>query len=255
MSLVNQNYAPGMGDTIETIENTFLTGRLELVERGADYLDSTSVDAGSSPTTLIRGGMILGRVTATRLLKPYSPSATDGTQIPICILLNSVNVFDARSGANIKTSCSVVWSGRLLSANLINLDENARRLLGTRFSFDDGRSTVSFPVAVVAKSASYTVTEADSGTLFTTTGASAAVTFTLPAPKKGLQYRFFSKANQNMVVAGPANSLVALNNLNATSITFSTANQLIGACVHIEADETGAKYLVQPMGPATGTIA
>src|SRR5215470_18735622 len=81
---------------------------------------------------------------------------------------------------------------------------------------------------LVNKTTSYTVspTKGDySGTQFTTRGAGAAVTFTLPTPTPalaGTTYEFFSVANQNMTVATAANKAVCFNNLTATSMAAST---------------------------------
>lgn len=53
----------------------------------------------------------------------------------------------------------------------------------------------------VAKTEAYTIKESEIGTLFTNRGASGSVTFTLPAPKKGLFFGFTKAVNnQNLVV-------------------------------------------------------
>ena len=51
---------------------------------------------------------------------------------------------------------------------------------------------------VEAKTAAYTVTTNDNGKVFTNTGASGAVTFSLPAATVGLWYRFVVKAAQEL---------------------------------------------------------
>lgn len=99
---------------------------------------------------------------------------------------------------------------------------------------------------VSAKTASYTVVAADGGKLFTTTGASGAVTFTLPAIAgivAGWFVEFFNTVGQNMIITAPAGLLVAMNNAAATTATFSTAGELIGAGARVTFD--GAKYLLQ----------
>jgi hypothetical protein len=98
---------------------------------------------------------------------------------------------------------------------------------------------------VQAKTASYTCTAADSGTLFTTTGASGAVTFTLPAvaTSAGVWYEFVNTVGQNMVITAPANTMVAHNDATATSVTFSEAGFLIGASCKVTCD--GALWLFQ----------
>lgn len=87
------------------------------------------------------------------------------------------------------------------------------------------------------KTAAYQVLETDSGTTFTTYGASASVTFTLPSnPKAGLWYRFVIGADYEMVITGDADQLCTFNDLTATSVTFTTSGQHLGACLEVFAD-------------------
>jgi hypothetical protein len=96
------------------------------------------------------------------------------------------------------------------------------------------------------KSASYTVNPvSDSpGTTFTNRGASGAVTFTLPKPTRALLghwYRFLGLVAQNIVVAAPtADTLVALNDVAADSVALATAGQIIGAVIEVECMETAS---------------
>ncbi|MFA5936484.1 MAG: hypothetical protein WC822_01255 [Candidatus Paceibacterota bacterium] len=98
---------------------------------------------------------------------------------------------------------------------------------------------------VQAKTASYTCTVADSGTLFTTTGGTGACTFTLPAvaTSAGVWYEFVNTVGQNMVITAPADTMVAHNDATATSVTFSEAGFLIGASCKVTCD--GTKWLFQ----------
>lgn len=88
---------------------------------------------------------------------------------------------------------------------------------------------------VVAKTASYTVLEADQGTLFTTEGAGGAVTFTLPATADlpaGWFVEFLNCADQNMIVAaGTADTMVVFNDIAADSIAFSTTSEKAGGYI------------------------
>lgn len=89
---------------------------------------------------------------------------------------------------------------------------------------------------MVAKAASYTVNPLvdRAGTVFTTRGATGAVTFTLPSLASG-QYvgyfvEFLNLVDQNMTIAAPlADTLVAVNDVAADSVVFSTSSQKIGA--------------------------
>ena len=101
--------------------------------------------------------------------------------------------------------------------------------------------------AVSAKTAAYSPTVAESGTIFTTTGAAGAVTFTLPAVSgnAGVHYGFRNTVGQNMTVAAPAGTLVTFNNAAATSLTFSTASELIGGGIDVVCD--GAKWIASTL--------
>lgn len=93
---------------------------------------------------------------------------------------------------------------------------------------------------VVAKTAAYTVSAKESGTIFTTTGATAAVTFTLPAISTGpFYFMFICGADIGMTVAAAtADTLVTYNDLEADSVAFSTSSEMIGGSVEVFCDGT-----------------
>ncbi len=95
---------------------------------------------------------------------------------------------------------------------------------------------------VVPKATSYTIKPPMDapGTVFTTRGASGAVTFTLPTPGRqllGTWYEFLNVVDQNMAVAG---ALATLNNAAAASVTVSTGSQKIGARIKATCVETAS---------------
>lgn len=109
---------------------------------------------------------------------------------------------------------------------------------------------------ITAKTANYTCTAFDHGKIFTTTGAEAAVTFTLPAvaSSTGLEFTFINTVDQNMVVSDGGNdTLVCFNDAAADSITFSTSSEKIGAALKVICD--GTNWLVFSMCANTQTIA
>lgn len=107
---------------------------------------------------------------------------------------------------------------------------------------------------VTAKTTDYPVVAADSGKVFTTLGAGASVTFTLPAvaTSAGLWFTFVNAVGQTMVITAPANKLVTFNNATATSLTFSTSSELIGAAVQVVCD--GAFWYAMLMTEETQTV-
>lgn len=91
-----------------------------------------------------------------------------------------------------------------------------------------------------AKTADYQVTKYDSGTVFHTTGATAAVNFTLPAITDGpFWLMFVNGADVDMTVtAKTADTAVTYNDLTADSVAFSTSSEKIGGAVEVYCDGT-----------------
>lgn len=117
---------------------------------------------------------------------------------------------------------------------------------GLIFKKDGVEVNPPFRRVVTAKTASYTCLESDCGNLFTTTGASGAVTFTLPtaaAGNAGLWYEFFNTVDQTMTVAAATgDTMVVFNDAAADSIALSTASEKIGTGIRVISD--GSKWLV-----------
>jgi len=97
---------------------------------------------------------------------------------------------------------------------------------------------LAFLFNVVAKTADYTCKVSESGTCFTTEGATVAVTFTLPAvaSSDNVCYWFYSAEDVAMTIAAPANTMVAGNDATATSIAFDQATQIVGAGAMVVCD-------------------
>lgn len=97
----------------------------------------------------------------------------------------------------------------------------------------------------VAKTASYTVLAADSGTLFTNAGASGAITFTLPTRAANLQYWFYVVAEQNVTISSAAGSdIVAHGNATASNIIFNVPGHRIGAKISVSCNAAGTLWYV-----------
>ena len=108
---------------------------------------------------------------------------------------------------------------------------------------------------IVVKTASYTITSADFGTVFTTRGGSG-VTFTLPAAattNAGECVLFINVANQDMIVAGESGELVVFNNAAATNIRFAQSSEKIGGAFLAISD--GTSWIVLPIATETQTVA
>ena len=104
------------------------------------------------------------------------------------------------------------------------------------------------------KTASYTITAADFGTVFTTRGGSG-VTFTLPAVQTiydGEVIIFLNVADYDMTVDGTDGELVVFNNLTGNSLGFMTTSEKIGGAMLAICD--GTSWIVLPLGTETQTI-
>ena len=168
------------------------------------------------------------------------------------------------NGNNIQRFGYVCVGGPVKASALIGLDYVARSQMRGRFLFDDDLdghwSQFGPPYQKEgAKTANYTVVAADAGTLFTTTGATGAVTFTLPALAAGLgPFGFLNVVDQNMTVASAAgDDIVALNDASADSLAFSTANQKIGGHLVFFCNAAGTKWYAinRSVGANTITVA
>lgn len=112
---------------------------------------------------------------------------------------------------------------------------------------------------IAVKTADYTVKSYETGSYFTTTGATAAVNFTLPTIASGPWiFTFVAGAAQNLTVtAQTADTMVTFNDLAADSIAASTSNEIIGAGFEAFTDGT-TLFCVQKYGVShrqTATIA
>lgn len=247
---------PGIGTLLQSTESQIWYGKVEQQLIGGDIVGANATDAGNSPTTVLREGLVMGRKTSDGKLYPYAASNTDGTEVAVCVLLMSVSMLSPLGVAEDRM-VEVLQAGSLKSENLIGLDAVARTQLTAsgRFIFDDDSTNhVSFlghNVHEVAKTANYTVVATDNGTLFTNTGATGAVTFTLPAvaTSEGMSFEFLVTANQNVSVASAeGTNVVWLNAANKSSLTFSTANQLIGGHLMFTANAAGSAWYVRNLG-------
>lgn len=255
-----------------TSDVTILWGPPQLAIQLANVrLGSAAVDAGNTPTTTLRAGLLLGRKTSDGLLYQYDPTASDGTERYVGVLGQSISMLDSSGSAEAKNA-GVVYGvglfkasklyvlGTLLSSSSYKLVAR-KQMQGSGVLLDDdipglGRY-MGLPVSEKAKTADYTVVAADHGTLFTTLGAAGAVNFTLPAlaTNAGFCAEFLALADQNMTVtSAEGDNIVWDNDLSADSLAFSTATHKIGGRLRFVANAAGTKWLVQDLSPATCTV-
>lgn len=123
-----------------------------------------------------------------------------------------------------------------------------------KLSFDHSSGIIELPVKI--KTASYTVLLTDSGTVFTTYGATGAITFTLSAPiKKGVFYIFLNGVDQDMIITnGTADEMITFNDTQADGVAASTTSEQIGAMILVFCDGN-AYYAAVINNGATQTVA
>lgn len=101
----------------------------------AAVIDAAARDDGNSPTTTLRKGLVLGKVTATGKYKEYDPSASDGTETARLILDDEVDLLD-EAGSAADTEALGAFRGDFIASLLVGLDVAAKADL-TQCAFDE----------------------------------------------------------------------------------------------------------------------
>lgn len=265
---------PGQGAALLTTEREIIAQGMG-VERC--YIQDSCIsgaarDAGNSPTTLLRSGLLLGKITSSGKLIEWVATATDGSQDIAGILRIETRAQDFNA-TNTDRVFSTLISGPLSAANLLiqgvalvgHVDEFlARRMLAAAgCMLDDdpmGLQTGRVIRTILASGTTLTPTGAQNGTRFLMSNA-ASVTVTLPVIGSGLVYEFVRVADEEFIVASPtADNIVIGNDLSADSVTFTTAGEQIGATVRVESVYLSGtlKWLMTlpppPFGTGTATL-
>jgi len=265
---------PGTGAAVTTSDRQILWGgdesRIEVL-RMDGTISSAAVDSGSSPTNVLRKGLLMGVITASGLQKEWNPDGTDGSQN-----LYGVNAEEQRMVDHYGVACNrfgpIIVKAPLQASKLLiegtalvgHTDEYlARRSLarmGCRLDDDPQGFLAGVTPRVITKATNYTVVAADNGMLFVQKTADA--TFTLPAIKAGLTFEFLQSADFEMVVASAeGDNMVVGGDASADSITFTTASQQIGARVRVTGEYVDGtlKWIVElphtPYGTGLATLA
>lgn len=247
----------------ETAENNFLWGRPGQARMsygvivGGAARDTGNTGTGGA-TTILRAGLAMGVKTSDSKYYQYDHTATDGTQYLAGYLAFPMKMIDG-DGTSVDRTGAVIIGGQVKSGNVyqgVNLNSygitnGLRAASAARFIFDDDLTNArrQHPWRQeVAKATAYTVLAADCGVLFDNTGASASVTFTLPAlsTSYGLWYGFLVVADFNLVVASAeGTNIIAQGNVSASSVTFGTAGQKIGGILKFYANPGATKWIAE----------
>lgn len=245
---------PGTSGEYSTQESDVLWGHRYFVEDQSATLYSGSLDAGNTPTTLLRGGLVLAKRSDGQYTQ-YDPDGTDGyVNVAVAVLAFGVNMLDYSATAEARF-VPVIVAGQVKAGNLIGLDYQARKQLARNFMFDDDHPGQGFSAdkQQIAVTGNTTVTAAQNNSTFIVTGGSG-VTFTLPTLAAGLCYEFNNCVNQNMVIAAAsAGTLIILNDLAANSVAVQTTNEKIGGSFRVRALPDASKWFVQQLTCGSST--
>lgn len=205
-------------------------------------------DDGNDPVTVLRGGLVLGKITASGKMIEWIPTATDGSQNIAGILDVSNLKAQDYNATNADRWLRVLVRGPVVASQIL-LDGTAftssayefiarRQMVQSGFIFDDD------PFGILAgkgrapsyKTTSWSVSEDDNGTVFYV-GGTAGLVATLPAIKAGLEFKFVGVADVNwQVKSAEGDNIVVLNDASADAINFITGSNKIGAVAFLRSD-------------------
>lgn len=125
-----------------------------------------------------------------------------------------------------------------------NLVQQHQPVKGGAITTTGGSSDGPNLASISAKTAAYSVLLSDWGKMFTNRGATASVTFTLPAVTSavaGIWYEFFAVSNYGLVIAsnGSSDNIVCRNDATADTVTANTTSLMIGFSARVTWDGTG----------------
>ena len=268
----------GVGAERATFESEILWGgsqaQTALLAKSAQY-SGAARDAGNTPTTILRPGLLLGRLTSGLEYEEWDADAADGSENFAGVLdTNELRMqdFDATNqdrSFRLLVGRAPVKARKLLiqgAAFVGHADEflARRQMVASGFVFDDDPqgylaglgNRVSHETATTD-----TLTASQNGmTLFYNNAAS--VTVTLPAIKPGLVYDLIRVADEEFIVVSPTpDNCIVGNDLSADGVTFTTAGEQIGAHVRAESVYVNGtlKWLLtlpaHPFGIGAATLA
>lgn len=86
---------------------------------------STARDSGNTPTTTLRRGLVMGKITSSGKYAQYNDAATDGTGVAAGILTHEVDLVGPETTPQDGTGLLLVH-GHVKESVLIGLDENGK---------------------------------------------------------------------------------------------------------------------------------
>lgn len=236
----NDMLFPGLDAVLETVQNQYWWGRNEQQTFLPATILSSALDAGNTVTAVLRGGLLLGRVTATSKFKEWNPTGTDGSEVLVGVLPSPLSMLDAGVGADRYTYIQV--GGNLLSDRLIVPGQGTEGIVADAQEFNIvnqltdrgfkldrhiqyGNPNVHRPRFMTAAEVianAVTALTSDHGRTFDLVGATGTVTLTLPAAQVGLTFTVVSRAAQTTTMALASGTMVLPGNAAATTLSLTT---------------------------------
>lgn len=251
---------PGQGASVFTLDREIVAvGYDNMCLHKSIVLSSATRDDGSTPTTVIRPGLLLGKLTTGGEYVEWDADADDGAQYVGGINKTDVTVLDAYGTAVDRVPPAIYTRGVFMASQLLiqgsalvgHVDEYLarRQLWNAGCVLDDdlfGYKAGGGNRFATVTGTSDTLTGDENGTRLFYSNA-AAVAVTLPTIKAGLSYDIVRTGDEEIVVSSAAgNDMIVGNDASASSITFTTAGNHIGAYVRVEGVYVGTtlKWLV-----------
>ena len=207
---------------------------------------SALVDAGSTPTTDIRAGLIVGQVDSSSELEEWDADATDGTQEIYGVVPTSFSTLDENATAVDKIPPGPIVRGPLRASQLLIEGSafvgHANEFLAREALHSMGIVLDDDPQGYLAgvnwrrkiHTGDLTLTSAMNATRFFCHSADAE--FTLPTIKEGLRYEaFMSEDFELKFTSAETGNMVFGNDQTADAIAWTTAGEQIGAHILVEA--------------------
>lgn len=213
-------------------------------------IDSTATDAGNTPTSTLRGGLVMARQDADGNYYAYDADAADGTQFASHILPQQLDMRDGEGTVEDKEGFLLYSRGNLKAAELTGLDLAAKRMLRQRgFLFDSQTGSDGLPGhnGVQTHSTSTKTLDADdNGRLIIATAVLNVTLPTLATVGVGWKCEILQSADANLVITAAANTLIYgdAGGALSTTLTFSTANEIMGSRVELEVVYTATSTLL-----------
>lgn len=235
----------GLAAVSESVETALFWGNFPFLQQEGMKFSSAIADAGASPTTAIRAGLLLGQLTTGGELEEWDADATDGSQDLIGVNAAEFSTLNVLATAVDKYPPQPIVRGAIRAASLLiqgtaftsHADEfvarNRLHNMGIVLDDDPQGWLAGVNWREDVHTGDKTLVEADNATRYICHSADAD--FILPTIKQGLQFEFFMGEDFELQISSPASNFLVGHDQTADGVTFTTAGEQIGVNLHVEA--------------------